>query len=156
MSRKVLITVTVVWAILVGGGFAAFAAAATFSYTSLDKTTERSSRAVEKYRWNGEPILLTSSQRNKIVHCQVVPDKGEARNVNSQFSVRRNYIKETTSWFSGSATVDCTSPATIRSGTGLKMYKLVKNRAVLAGVAVVGAGPLAAAFVFGSRKKVRQ
>lgn len=156
MSRKVLIAVAVVWAVLVGGAFATFAAVATFSATKLSDESTQIGREIEPYRWKGGPLLLTSQSSKKVVTCVVTPDRGPVRNIDSYKTVRKNHLKLAEPWFSGSATVQCDRAATVRTGTSLKMYQVLHNRGFMIAAAVIAAGPLLAVFLFSSRKKVHQ
>ena len=159
MSRKALIAVTAAWGILVGVAAAVFLAIAMFGGTKLDETsaTPGSSKVVEQYRWDGKPILITTARSNKqVARCVVTPDRGEQREISTRGAENRWDARETTPWFSGSATLVCRDRVTVRAGSEITMYELAtKNRVAQIATIVVGAGPLLAVFVFGlgSRKK---
>lgn len=155
MSRKALIAVTIAWAVLVGGAFAVFMGVTTFGGDRLARSDDIGSRT-EEYRWHGDPFILTDARSGKNATCVVRPDSGEQRPVDSRRTVRNNRIYEVTPWFTGSATMDCNRPVTLRSGKNLEMYEIMNNRIVMFGAAAVTVGPLAAVLVFGSRRKVNQ
>lgn len=150
-----MIIAAVVWAVLAGGAFAVFMGVTIFGGTQLSKesTEIAGGKRTEEYRWDGDPFILTKGS-SKPVTCVVRPDDGEQRPVSNYKDIRFNRIYEKTAWFSGSATVDCNRSVTLRTGANLKMYKIMNHRVTKFGAAAVAAGPLAAVFVFGSRRKV--
>ncbi|MCI2417029.1 hypothetical protein MOQ72_06300 [Saccharopolyspora sp. K220] len=150
MNRKTLIGLTIGWAVLVGLVAAVFLGMAIFSGTSLAKASTASGSSGPVYRWDGKPMLITSSQPGKSAVCKVVPDNGEPRDVNSYRAEGRRYVDPVTPWFSGSASVTCTTPVVIRTGATLSMYELAtKNRIVQIGAAVIAVAPFLAVTVFG-------
>ncbi|QUH05267.1 hypothetical protein HUO13_34840 [Saccharopolyspora erythraea] len=159
MSRKALIGVTAAWGIVVGIAAAVFLAIAVFGGTKLDETsaTPGSSKVVEQYRWDGKPILVTSARSGGgVARCQVTPDSGEPREISTRGAEGRYEVRETTAWFSGSATLVCRDRAVVRTGSQITMYELAtKNRIAQIAAVVVGAGPFLAVSVFGlGRRKV--
>ena len=157
MARKTLIGITIGWGVLVALVFAVFLGIAIFSGTSLAKAGTASGTAGPVFRWDGEPMLITSSQRGKNAVCKVVPDSGETRDVSSYRSGGRRYVDEIFPWFSGPATMTCTTPVVIRTGSQVSMYELfTKNRVVQIGAAVVTVAPFLAVTVFGLGKRKSQ
>lgn len=158
MKRKVVLGAAVAWLVLVAGGFAVFYGVATFSYTSLELTSNGPGARTEEYRWNGEPILIDGKHgKRKFAQCEVVPDNGETKSFSTHYYVgkdgrssRASKLDTTTAWFSGSATVTCDESVQIYAGSGLTMYQLGNNKLVWIAVAIVGALPLIVTFVLQS------
>ncbi|GAA4620899.1 hypothetical protein [Saccharopolyspora hordei] len=150
MNRKTLIGITIGWGVLVVAIFAVFLGIAMFSGTSLAKASPADGPDAPTYRWNGEPMLITSTENGKSATCHVVPDDGEPRDVNTFRAEGQRYVRPVTSWFSGSADVTCSRAVKIRVGSEVSTYELVtKNRVVQIGAAVVAAAPFCAVSVFG-------
>ncbi|KAA5833341.1 hypothetical protein ABT337_19845 [Saccharopolyspora hirsuta] len=155
MNRKTLIGITIGWGVLVAAVFAVLLGMAMFSGTSLAKADTADGSTGPYYRWDGEPMLITSTQSNKSAVCKVVPDEGEARDISTYRAEGRRYVDPVTPWFSGGARMSCTTPVKIRVGSEVTSYELfAKNRVVQIGAAVIAAGPFLAVSVFGlgSRK----
>ncbi|MDA3628101.1 hypothetical protein [Saccharopolyspora oryzae] len=155
MNRKTLIGITIGWGVLVGLVAAVFLGMAMFSGTSLAKASTADGSTGPYYRWNGEEMLVTSTQSGKDAVCKVVPDNGETRDINTYRAEQRRTVNTVTPWFSGEAQMSCTTPVKIRVGSEVSNYELAtKNRIVQFGAAIIAAGPFLAVSVFGlgSRK----
>ncbi|MER7077669.1 hypothetical protein [Saccharopolyspora kobensis] len=150
MNRKTLIGITIGWGVLVALVFAVFLGIAMFSGTSLAKSDTADGSTGPYFRWNGEPMLITSAQRGKAAVCKVVPEEGESREVSTYRAEGRRYVDPVEPWFSGEAQMSCTTPVTIRVGSEITNYELfTKNRVLQIGAAVVAAAPFLAVSVFG-------
>lgn len=162
MSRKVLMGLAIGWLILIGAPVAILMGSVIMlGGTSVSSTATKppgSPYRVEDYRWDGQPILITAARgtskndKRGVITCDVIPDNGERREIQTSRQDLR-YYTETTSWFSGPATVQCRKPVTVRAGMNKKLYEMIQNRILLVVAAVVAGGPLAAAIVFGRDKK---
>lgn len=149
MNRTTLLGITIGWAVLVGLIAAVLLGTAMFSGTSLAKSTAASGSSGPAHTWDGEPMMITSSDKKTAV-CHVVPERGEARDVTSYRAESRYQVNRITPWFSGSAKMTCTTPVRIRTGSQVTVYELAtKNRIAQLGVAVVAVAPFLAVGVFG-------
>lgn len=149
MNRTTLLGITIGWAVLVGLIAAVLLGTAMFSGTSLAKSTTASGSSGPAHTWDGEPMMITSSDKKTAV-CHVVPERGEARDVTSYRAESRYQVNRITPWFSGSAKMTCTTPVRIRTGSQVTVYELAtKNRIAQLGAAVVAVAPFLAVGVFG-------
>lgn len=128
MNRTTLLGITIGWGVLVGLIAAVLLGTAMFSGTSLAKSTTASGSSGPAHTWDGEPMMITSSDKKTAV-CHVVPERGEARDVTSYRAESRYQVNRITPWFSGSAKMTCTTPVRIRTGSQVTVYELAtKNR----------------------------
>lgn len=148
MSRKLLMVIAIVWAVLLGGAYAVALAVPAFTSTILK--TERANADADTYTWDGSPILIErTGQSRHTVSCDVVPTNGEPRTLKVQ-----GYTKRTpevfTSWFSGSAEMTCsgTKDAKVYSGISKDIYLFSKNRVYSFIAVVIAFGPLVGVWAF--------
>lgn len=133
-----------------------------YAFTTFDGHTihgSRTSNFREKWHWNGQKVLLESTNKRNSTTCFITPEQGEARTVGLSARGKRgsaatgNRSKTLTAWFSGPATISCARSVTEYSGAALGRRKFGQSATFRFGAPLLVLLPIGAAILLGARRR---